>query len=144
MKSQAKIEAGGMVGRSRIEDNDWHYMADPKENPEFFEHMTEPIKIQFLGESWEKGPWIIPNRMPPNSKADAHAHNHDTIYYILEGSMSFNDGSGWYHKGDLRWVRSGLSYGPEEAGPEGCDFLLISAGPINVQWEGAETFDVKV
>jgi mannose-6-phosphate isomerase-like protein (cupin superfamily) len=142
MESQITMY-GENVGQSRIADNEWGYFADPDEHPEFFEHMTDKIKVQFLGESWEKGPWIVPNRFSPNLKADRHAHNHDTIYYILEGSMTFNDGSGWMTKGDLRWVRAGHIYGPEEAGPEGCDFLLVSAGPIDVEWDGAETFKVE-
>lgn len=139
MRSQAKLYMDGVCGRSRIEDNDWEYFVDPDENPEFFEHMTEPIKVQFLGESWEKGPWIVPNKFPPNTKADEHAHNHTTCYYILKGSMTFNDGSGWYHAGDLRWIRPDHQYGPEEAGPEGVEFLLISDGPMDVQWKDAET-----
>jgi len=143
MESQAKLEAGGMVGRSRIDDNEWQFFVDPQEQPEFFAHMSEPVKVQFLGENWEKGPWIVPNRFGPNVKAEKHAHNYDTVYYILKGSMTFNDGSGWYEVGDLRWVRAGLEYGPEEAGPDGCDFLLISYGPINVQWAEGKTYEVN-
>ena len=137
MTPQVKVENG--VGRSRIDDNEWQYFADPEKQPEFFTHMSQPIPVQFLGESWEKGPWIVPNKFPPNTKADAHAHNFDTIYYIIEGTMTFNDGSGWYRKGDLRWARAGVMYGPEEAGPEGCTFLLVSGGPMNVQWRDADT-----
>lgn len=132
MRSQVQVENG--VGRSRIEDNEWELFVDPDEHPEFFEHTTEPVLVQFLGESWENGPWVVPNRFGPNVRADRHAHDYDTVYYILRGSMTFNDPSGWYREGDLRWVRAGVEYGPEEAGPEGCDFLLISYGPHNVQW----------
>lgn len=57
--------------------------------------------------------------------------------------MSFNDGSGWYSEGDLRWVRAGVTYGPEEAGPEGCEFLLISYGPINIQWADGDTYEAE-
>lgn len=141
MKPQVQM-SGPSVGRSRIDDNTWEYFADPDESPEFFDHMSKKIEVQFLGESWEKGPWIVPNRFPPGCQADNHAHNFDTIYYILKGSMTFNDGSGWFEAGDLRWVRAGHVYGPEEAGPDGCEFLLISAGPINVEWEHAETYEV--
>jgi mannose-6-phosphate isomerase-like protein (cupin superfamily) len=125
MKPQVQLEANGNVGRSRIEDNEWEYFIEPGENPEWAKHMTIPVKTQFLGESWEKGPWIVPNRFEPNVKADPHTHNYDTIYYILRGSMTFNDGSG-------------VLYGPEEAGPDGCDFLLISYGPVITTWEGEE------
>ena len=139
MKSQAQIADG--VGRSRIEDNEWELFVDEETQGEFFDHMTDKVEVQVLGEDWEKGPWIVPNRFPPGCKAEKHAHNHDTIYYVLRGTMSFNDGSGWYREGDIRWVRAGVEYGPEEAGPEGCEFLLISQGPINVQWAGGETYE---
>ena len=140
MESQAKVSGG--IGRSRIDDNEWTLFADPGTDPAFFAHMSVPIPVQFLGESWEKGPWIVPNKFPPNARADAHAQNFDTIYYIIKGSMTFNDGSGWYREGDLRWARANVEYGPEEAGPDGCTFLLVSAGPMNIQWAGAETHSV--
>jgi mannose-6-phosphate isomerase-like protein (cupin superfamily) len=139
MKPQVQLEADGKVGRSRIDDNEWEFFIDPEANPEWASHMTTPVKTQFLGESWEKGPWIVPNRFEPNVKADPHSHGYDTIYYILSGTMSFNDGSGWYEAGDLRWVRAGLEYGPEESGPDGCDFLLISYGPVVTEWQGGDT-----
>lgn len=132
MKPQATVT--GNVGRARIEDGEWELFVDDVSEEEFFSHMSEKAFVQFLGESWEKGPWIVPNRFPPNCKAETHAHNYDTVYYILKGSMTFNDGSGWYQVGDLRWVRAGTYYGPEEAGPDGCEFLLISQGPISIMW----------
>jgi redox-sensitive bicupin YhaK (pirin superfamily) len=139
VKSQAKVENG--VARSRIEDNDWELFVDEDQEAGFFDHMSDKVQVQFLGEDWESGPWIVPNRFPPNCKAAKHAHNFDTIYYILKGTMSFNDGSGWYSAGDLRWVRKGTTYGPEEAGPDGCEFLLVSYGPINIEWEGGDTYE---
>lgn len=143
MRTQHQPIMGGVGGRSRIADNEWHHLADPAENPEFFEHMTEPVQVQFLGKNWEEGPWIMPNKFGPGVKADRHAHNHATIYYITKGSMTFNDGSGWYHEGDLRWIEAFNEYGPEEAGPEGVEFLLVSAGPIDVLWEDGDHHIVK-
>ena len=35
---------------------------------------------------------------------------------------------GTYEVGDIRWVKAGTAYGPEAAGPEGCDVMLIGAG----------------
>ena len=52
------------------------------------------------------------------------------MYVITKGTMTFNDGSGWYGPGDVRWVRANTMYGPEEAGPEGCEFVHVSPGPI--------------
>jgi len=31
-------------------------------------------------------------------------------------------------------------YGPEESGEEGCEFILISMGPIDVKWESGDTY----
>ena len=136
----------GNVGRATLNDDDWRYFVDPDTDKEAFDawaaHMTpEPVKVKFMGESWEKGPWIVPNRFGPNVKAESHAHNHDTVYVVTKGTMTFNDGSGWYGPGDVRWVRANTMYGPEEAGPEGCEFVLVSPGPIDVQWESGEVLD---
>lgn len=141
MESTAKII--GNVGRGRIEDGEWTTFVDPEEDPTFFEHMSDVVEVKFMGESWETGPWIVPNKFPPNCSAAVHSHNHDTIYVITKGSMTFNDDSGWYEEGDIRWVRADTTYGPEESGPEGCEFLLISYGPIDVQWEGSSTHKAK-
>lgn len=57
--------------------------------------------------------------------------------------MTFNDGSGWYYPGDLRWISADHEYGPEESGPDGCEFLLVSYGPMDVQWEGGDRQEVE-
>ena len=119
-------------GKASLDDGEWTTFVDPKTSPDFFKHMTDIVKVKFMGENWEKGPWIVPNKFPPNTKADVHSHAADTIYIIMRGSMTFNDGTGWYKKGDVRWVRADHMYGPEESGEEGCEFILISMGPIDV------------
>lgn len=143
MESQSQPIMGGVGGRSRMDDNEWGFFVAPDENPKFFEHMSEPVQVQFLGKNWEEGPWIVPNKFPPNTKADRHAHNYTTVYYITKGSMTFNDGSGWYYPGDLRWISADHEYGPEESGPDGCEFLLVSYGPMDVQWEGGDRQEVE-
>ena len=57
--------------------------------------------------------------------------------------QNFNDGTGWYERGDVRWVRANHTYGPEESGPDGCEFILISMGPIDVQWESGDTYQAN-
>lgn len=71
MKSQAVVTDN--VGRSRIEDNEWELFVDEEADAGFFDHMSDKVEVQFLGESWERGPWIVPNRFPPNCKAGDHA-----------------------------------------------------------------------
>ena len=31
-----------------------------------------------------------------------------------------------FHPGDVRWVRGGLTYGPEWAGPQGAVLLIVA------------------
>lgn len=128
-------------GKGSLDDGEWTTFVDPEKFPEFFEHMSGIPKVKFLGDTWETGPWIVPNKFPPNMVAERHAHAADTIYVIMRGSMTFNDGTGWYKNGDVRWVRANNMYGPEESGPEGCEFILISLGPIDVQWEDGDTYE---
>ncbi|WP_040482049.1 cupin domain-containing protein [Luminiphilus syltensis] len=131
----------GPVAKANSSEGEWDTFVDPGENPGFFEKMTETIKVKFMGENWEKGPWIVANLFPPNVKAGEHSHNFDTVYLITKGSLNFNDGLGWFSPGDVRWVRAGTIYGPEEAGPEGCEFILISQGPIEVAWKDGEVYN---
>jgi len=127
-------------GKANLDGGEWTTFVDPETSPEFFDHMTDVVKVKFMGESWETGPWVVPNKFPPNTRAERHAHGADTIYVIMRGSMTFNDGTGWYEPGDVRWVRANHTYGPEESGPDGCEFILVSMGPIDVQWEAGATF----
>jgi hypothetical protein len=38
------------------------------------------------------------------------------------------DGEGTFEVGDMRWGKAGMSYGPERAGPDGCEVILITKG----------------
>jgi hypothetical protein len=54
---------------------------------------------------------------------------------IQTGEMSVGD-EGAFGAGDVRWVRAGTFYGPEVAGADGCELLLISSGgPPGVEFE---------
>ena len=61
----------------------------------------------------------------------AHEHRNDpaTLGPWLENKTVENA---------LRWISADQEYGPEEAGPDGCEFLLVSYGPMDVQWEGGD------
>ena len=91
-------------GKANLDDGEWTTFVDPETSPDFFDHMSDVVKVKFMGESWETGPWVVPNKFPPNTRAERHAHAADTIYVIMRGSMTFNDGTGWYERGDVRWV----------------------------------------
>jgi hypothetical protein len=64
---------------------------------------------------------------PPNYVGKVHWHPTDTVYVIRRGSFIV-EGEGTFVEGDVRWVKSGTAYGPESAGPEGCEVMLIGAG----------------
>jgi hypothetical protein len=65
--------------------------------------------------------------LPPNYVGRRHSHPTDTVYVIRRGEFIVA-GEGTFHVGDIRWVKAGTAYGPEGAGPEGCDVMLIGAG----------------
>jgi mannose-6-phosphate isomerase-like protein (cupin superfamily) len=134
VRSQARIH-NGTVGRAGFNEGEWELFAADQE---YLKHLHGGSLTQFWGENYEVGPWIIAMRWEPGAKADAHTHDHDTVYAVMSGTMTFNDGTGWYKQGDVRWVRAGTFYGPEEAGPEGCDLLLVTMGPMKTEFEGGD------
>jgi hypothetical protein len=64
---------------------------------------------------------------PPNYVGKVHWHPVDTLYIIRAGQFIVQ-GEGTYEAGDIRWVKAGTPYGPESAGPDGCEVYLIAAG----------------
>ena len=76
--------------------------------------------------------------LPPNYVGKVHWHPADTVYVVRRGQFTV-DGEGTYEVGDIRWVKAGTVYGPEGAGPEGCEVMLIAAGSFPLP-----TFDPTV
>jgi len=70
-------------------------------------------------------------RFPPGFRAPEHWHPFDTTYFVTAGRIMFGD-EGWFEEGSVRWVTAGHVYGPELAGDEGVEFLLVSSGPIDL------------
>ena len=64
---------------------------------------------------------------PPGYVGKLHWHPADTVYVVQRGQFIV-EGEGTYEVGDIRWVKAGTAYGPEAAGPDGCDVMLIGAG----------------
>jgi hypothetical protein len=92
------------------------------------------VAMKFLGESLDVGPWVLQVRHPPDYVEARHCHEADTVYVITAGEMAV-PGEGTYRPGDVRWVRAGTFYGPEAAGPSGCEFLIIGAGRPDMRFE---------
>jgi hypothetical protein len=65
--------------------------------------------------------------LPPGYVGKVHWHPADTVYVIRRGQFTV-EGEGTYEVGDIRWVKAGTAYGPEGAGPDGCEVMLIAAG----------------
>jgi hypothetical protein len=81
------------------------------------------VSIRSLGESPGDGPPVMHVRFVPNYVEEPHWHSVDTLYVITAGEFIVGQ-EGVYRVGDIRWVRAGTFYGPETAGPDGCEFLL--------------------
>jgi hypothetical protein len=113
--------------RVNLDDVPWQEFDDPAGRP------TQPVQILFGND-----PYVLRTRFVPGFSAAEHWHDFDTLYLINAGRMRFGD-EGWYEAGDIRWVSGGQSYGPEEPGPEGVEFILISSGgPVALHWADLE------
>ena len=118
-----------MTAHIRPQDLGWETFHDPHGRP------TTPTRILRSSE-----PFLIEADFPAHFHAGLHWHPHDTIYVITRGEMRIgNEGS--FRPGDIRWVKAGHSYGPEEAGDEGVQFHLFSlGGDIGLNW--ADSYEV--
>ena len=74
----------------------------------------------------QRAPRVRYATWPPHMIVDPHRHPVDYCEIILKGSQRV--GSTWHHEGHVRVVKGGTGYGPLEAGPEGCTFIVIFAG----------------
>ena len=92
------------------------------------------VWMKFLGDSLEDGPWVLQVRHGPNYEEPKHWHEADTVYIFTAGEMRVGD-EGTYRPGDVRWVRARTFYGPETAGPDGCEFILVGAGNPMMHYE---------
>ena len=107
----------------------WETFHDPHGRP------TTPTRLLRASE-----PFLIEADFPANFYAGLHWHPHDTIYLVTQGEMRIGD-EGSFRPGDIRWVKAGHAYGPEEAGEEGVRFHLFSlGGDIGLNW--ADLYDV--
>lgn len=95
---------------------------------------TQPVQLLFTD-----GPHVLRTRFNPRFTAGEHWHDYDTVYFVREGGMQFGPQEPWYEAGDIRWVRGGHSYGPEQPGHAGVDFILVSlGGPVSLHWADLE------
>lgn len=110
-------------------DTDWEMFHDPHERP------TSPVRMLKTD-----APALLEVDFPPNFYAGMHWHPFDTLYFVTEGEMLIGP-EGSFLPGDVRWVKAGHPYGPEEAGPDGVRFFLISLGnEVGLNW--ADIYDV--
>jgi hypothetical protein len=61
----------------------------------------------------------------PGFFVDAHKHRTGHVELIVDGSVRVGDQ--WERKGDIRVVPAGVSYGPIQAGDEGCKAMEFFA-----------------
>src|ERR1700737_724087 len=72
-------------------------------------------------------PSIVQVTFPPAARLSVHSHPSDTLYIFRSGEFHI-DGEGVFHAGELRWVKGGLIYGPEWAGPDGAVLVIVAIG----------------
>jgi len=70
---------------------------------------------------------VMTFEFPPGYVGVVHSHPEDTVYLVRRGEFIV-DGEGTFLPGDLRWVKAGTMYGPERAGAEGCEVVLVTKG----------------
>jgi len=87
-------------------------------------------------QTWRKTIVAPPNgnamfyvRIAPNGATPRHSHPSDTVYIVRRGQLVV-PGEGVYNEGEVRWVKANTVYGPEAAGPDGCEFYYVSMGPF--------------
>ncbi len=113
--------------RASMDEAAWQEFDDPAGRP------TQPVQMLF-----DTDPYVLRTRFVPGFSAAEHWHDFDTLYLITAGRMRFGD-EGWYETGDIRWVSGRQSYGPEEPGAEGVEFILVSSGgPVHLHWADLE------
>lgn len=120
--TRESVEGRPDSGRARLSDVPWEIFPDPYGRP------TSPVKVLS-----NESPYVLYAKFDPGFTADVHWHPDDTIYFIRQGSLRFGD-EGVFGVDDVRWVRGGHSYGPEEAGPDGVEFYLVSKSPVGLNW----------
>ncbi len=108
----------------RIDDVPWQEFSDPNQPGRppgpWVRWLVDPAS----------GNRIMHVRSKAGSVARPHWHLSDTVYIVTQGQFIV-EGEEPYNEGDLRWVRGGFAYGPEQSGPEGCEYLFFSLGPYD-------------
>lgn len=105
----------------------WASFDDPEGRP------TQPVQVLMEGNLS-----ILRTRFVPEYTAGDHWHDFDTWYFITDGDMRFGH-EGVYKTGQVRQVTGGYSYGPEEPGDDGVEFVLVSVGgPVMLHWADLE------
>lgn len=106
----------------------WESFDDPAGRP------TQPVQLLLESEKLA----VLRTRFVPEYSAGEHWHDFDTWYFITEGNMRFGH-EGIYETGDVRQVSGGYSYGPEEPGSDGVEFVLVSVGGgVALHWADLE------
>jgi hypothetical protein len=114
-------------GRVNVDEMAWGQFSDPAGR--------SSLAAQAL---LTDDPSLLRVRFEPDDSIGEHWHDFDAVYFITRGSLRFGD-EGWLQAGDLRWVRGGHSQGPEQSGPDGAEFLLLSCGgPAVLHWTDLE------
>lgn len=115
-----------------VDDPVRRYAIDELDNVRFEDEHIHPF---VLLRRISAEPSIRQVTFPPGAELGRHSHPSDTLYVIQSGEFIVDD-EGSFRPGELRWVRAGVVYGPERAGPDGCEVLIVSTnGRFAVTWD---------
>jgi quercetin dioxygenase-like cupin family protein len=115
-----------------IDDDDIRrWTVDDHENARYEDKHIEPyVYLRRISAD----PAIRQVTFPPNASLAVHSHPCDTLYVVQSGEFIV-EGEDTYRPGDLRWVKAGVTYGPERAGAEGAVVMIVSThGEFGLRW----------
>lgn len=110
---------------ARFDDLDWTSPAIPDDLPPELRERAAAVRRKGLA-AGEAGFFASHVAMQAGQVTVPHSHDHDELMVVLDGSMTFDDGTGpvTVHRNDAVAVPAGQVYG-FEVGADGVRFLLV-------------------
>jgi quercetin dioxygenase-like cupin family protein len=99
-------------------------LADPSAEPPDVTGVA--VKFLVYPEEGDDRPLIEIVRFPPHSKTAPHWHSEGEFVYVLKGMAQF--GGKDLLPGEMAYMDARTVYGPECAGPDGAEVLVIRRG----------------
>jgi anti-sigma factor ChrR (cupin superfamily) len=99
--------------------------------------MAEGVKVKWLVRPEEGRLAVELIQFAPNFEWPKHSHTAPELTIFLSGSAWFN--GQLCTPGTMAFVDEGVFYGPEKAGPDGCEFLIIRPRAATMNFDESES-----